>query len=256
MSPLLLAAAVAVSLAAGVVRGFAGFGYSALTVAGLAVFVSPAQVVPAVLALEVLASLSMMRGAVRSMDRRWMGALLWGNALCIPLGLAALARLPAVELRLIVGGALLCGALVLRAASGHTLADSRWLRGGAGVASGLLNGVAASGGVAAAMLMAAARLPAAPLRGTMVCFLFFAGAYALAWAAAGGVGGAGATALVGPATLQWAAVLAPGMLVGIWIGQRSFSGADPSRYRAQVLNLLIVVSALGLARAAADWLQR
>lgn len=37
MSNSLLALAMAVSLAAGVVRGFAGFGYSALTVAGLAV---------------------------------------------------------------------------------------------------------------------------------------------------------------------------------------------------------------------------
>lgn len=104
MSYPLLALAMAVSLAAGVARGFAGFGCSALTVAGLAVFVSPAQVVPAVLAVlapEVLASISIstMRGAVRSMDSRWMAALLWGNALCIPLGLAALARLPAIELR-------------------------------------------------------------------------------------------------------------------------------------------------------------
>lgn len=252
----LLALAMAVSLAAGVVRGFAGFGYSALTVAGLAVFVSPAQVVPAVLALEVLASISMMRGAVQQMDRRWFQALLWGNVLCIPLGLAALARLPAIELRLIVGSALLGGALLLRAASSHTLADNAWLRAGAGAASGLLNGVAASGGVAAAMLMAAARLPAAPLRGTMVCFLFFAGAYALVWASATTASGAGTASLVGPATLQWALVLAPGMLVGIWIGQRSFSGADPSRYRDKVLNLLIVISTLGVGRAGLDWLAR
>ena len=40
MSNSLLALAMAVSLAAGVVRGFAGFGHSALTVAGLAVLVS------------------------------------------------------------------------------------------------------------------------------------------------------------------------------------------------------------------------
>ena len=76
----LLIAAMAVSLAAGVVRGFAGFGYAALTVAGLSVFVAPTQVVPAVMSLEVLASLGMMRSALTDADRGWFKALLLGRA--------------------------------------------------------------------------------------------------------------------------------------------------------------------------------
>lgn len=249
-------AALAVSLAAGAVRGFSGFGYSALTVAGLSLFTSPAQVVPAVLALEVLASLSMVRGALAATDRDWLRALLWGNLLFVPVGLAALAWLPAIQVRLLVGASLLCGALLLRVLQHRTLAASPALRATAGVASGLLNGVAASGGVAAAMLMAAARLPAAALRGTMVSFLFFAGAYALALAVAASWGSASPAPLVGAATLQWALLLAPGMLAGIWLGQRSFGKVDAARFRLQVLNLLIVVAALGVLRAAIDLWQR
>ena len=46
-TPTLLVAALLVSLGAGVVRGYAGFGYSALTVAGMSLFVAPAPVIPA-----------------------------------------------------------------------------------------------------------------------------------------------------------------------------------------------------------------
>jgi len=55
----LLLAATGVVFAAGIVRGFAGFGFSALCVAGMSLFVSPAEVVPPIFVLEVLASLTL-----------------------------------------------------------------------------------------------------------------------------------------------------------------------------------------------------
>ncbi len=249
-----LVAGLLVSLGAGMVRGFAGFGYSALTVAGLSVFVAPSTVVPAVLALEVLASISMWRSALRDADRDWLRWLVAGNLLFVPAGIALLAVLPVAWLRLLVGLALLVTAVGLRLASTHRFAPTVGLRVTAGVASGLLNGVAASGGVAAAMLMAAARLPPAALRATMVSFLLFAGAYALACAAwmptRQGVG------LVSIETLRWAVLLAPTMLAGIWLGKHSFAHANPAGYRHHVLTLLIVISALGVLRAGADLLAR
>ena len=156
--PVLLAGLL-VSLGAGVVRGFAGFGYSALCVAGLALFVAPATVVPAVLALEILASVSLMRGSLADADRDWLRPLLVGNLLFVPVGILVLVLLPETLLRLLVGAALLVSAVGLRLASRRVIPSTRALRIGAGVASGLLHGIAASGGGVAAMLMAAARLP-------------------------------------------------------------------------------------------------
>jgi uncharacterized membrane protein YfcA len=252
--PVLLAGLL-VSLGAGVVRGFAGFGYSALTVAGLAVFVAPATVVPAVLALEVLASISMMRSALQEADRAWLRWLLVGNLLFIPVGITLLTVLPETLLRLLVGGALLASAVGLKLASEHRFAPTPGLRITAGIASGLLNGVAASGGVAAAMLMAASRLAPAALRATMVTFLLCAGAYALLCAALV-PRGMGTTRLFTIDTLRWALLLAPTMLGGIWIGRHAFTNVDPARYRRHVLDLLIVISALGMLRAAFDLAQR
>jgi uncharacterized membrane protein YfcA len=247
--PVLLAGLL-VSLGAGIVRGFAGFGYSALTIAGLSVFVAPTTAVPAVMALEVLASASLWRSAIKSADQAWLRALLAGNLVFVPIGIALLAYMPQMLLRLLVGLALFVTAIGLLLASGRQLAPTRGLRAVAGVASGLLNGVTASGGVAAAMLMAGAHLPAAALRATMVSFLFFAGIYVLLCAAL--LAGGGGTALLGVQTLRWAALLAPTMLAGVWIGRRLFTDGDPTRFRRHVLTLLIVISALGVLRAALD----
>ena len=251
-TPVLLAGFL-VALGAGVVRGFSGFGFSILTVAGMSLFVPPATVVPAVLALEVLASASLIRGAVRDSDWNWLRWLLLGNVVCIPPGVAALALLPETEVRFLVGSVLLVSATLLKAAGGRSLAPTLGLRMAAGVVSGLLNGVAASGGVAAAMLMAASRLSPTALRGTMITFLLFFGTYALVWAGIIDRSPASQAPLLSVDTMRWALLLAPAMLAGIWIGRRSFRRADPARYRAFVLNLLIVISGLGVLRSAFDF---
>lgn len=245
-----LAAAWLVALGAGVVRGFSGFGFSALTVAGLTLFVPPASIVPAVLALEVLASVSLIRSAMRDADRRWLAWLVGGNLLFIPIGLALLAWLPELLMRLLVGALLLVSALSLLAAGERTWPTTTSLRAATGVLSGLMNGIAASGGVAGAMLMTAARVPPAALRGTMISFLMFVGVYSLAWAAV--MPTAGEAGLVGVHTLQWMAVLSPAMLLGIWLGRRSFQGASAAAYRRIVLWLLVVISGLGVLRAGAQ----
>ena len=238
-----------VALAAGVVRGFSGFGFSAICVAGLSLFVPPSTVVPAVLALEIVASIDMLRPALRAADRGWVWSLLGGNLIFVPIGIALLAVLPPTPLRLIVSGSLLVAAIGLRAMIGHTLTPGPMLRVVAGAASGLLNGLAASGGVAAAMLLSAGGVAPAKLRGTMVVFLLFAGTWSLMCAALMSSSVAGATPLLGGKTLLWMAILAPGMLIGIRVGRNAFSGADPSRFRRLVLNLLIGICLLGVTRA-------
>ena len=101
----------------------------------------PAQVVPPVFVLEVLASLSLLREAWREADLRWLGWLVLGNALCIPLGLALLAWLPELELRLVLGGLLLLVATVLRAGFSMGLEPTWPVKLAAGLGSGLVNGV-------------------------------------------------------------------------------------------------------------------
>lgn len=249
--PSLLLLALVVGLGAGAVRGFAGFGFSALAVAALAPFVPPGPLVMAALGLEAVASAMLVRSVAGDVDRGWLRALLVGNAVCVPIGLAALVWLPLQGLRLLVAAVLLVGAVLLRLADGRSFQSTRRLRAAAGVSSGLLNGLAASGGIAAAMLMAATRPAPVALRATMITFLLWISLYALGWAAVMGwrAGSASNSALLGADMLRWMLVLWPTMTVGMHIGRRAFGDASPNRYRGFVLNLLTVIAALGLVNA-------
>lgn len=233
--------------AAGIVRGFAGFGFSALCVAGMSLFMPPAQVVPPIFALEVLASLTLLRSAWKDVDWRWLGWLVLGNALCIPLGVALLAFVSETPLRLLIGALLLAAAAALRSGWKLALAPTRGTRLLTGLVSGLVNGVAAIGGIAVAVLLSATTLAPAAMRATLILLFLFTDLYALLWA--GLMPAAGGEALLGTGTLRHALWLAPAMLLGIAVGQRSFGGVSPELFRRRVLDLLLLIAALSVARA-------
>lgn len=247
----LVAAGMAIVVFAGIVRGYAGFGFSAISVAGMALLVPPASIVPAVFALEVLASLTLLRAALREFDGRWLAALALGNALCIPLGLVVLAYVPETPLRLVIGALLLSLTTVQRFGFELRLAPTAATRFAVGAASGLANGVAAIGGIVVAVLLGPSQLSPAALRATLIMLFLFTDVYALAWAAALPAP-ADAAPLLDARTLAWFVCLAPAMLVGIAIGQRAFAGASAAALRRRVLDLLIVVSGLAVARAGWD----
>lgn len=241
--------------AAGIVRGFAGFGFSALSVAGMSLLLPAAQVVPPVFVLEVLASLSLLREAWRDADLRWLRWLVLGNALCIPLGLAVLAWLPEVELRLVLGALLLAAALLLRAGFSAGLEPSSGVRLATGMVSGFVNGVAAIGGIAVAVLMSTTSLAPAAMRATMIVMFLFTDLYALGWAAVMPVAASNQSSLLGPQTLVTALALTPAMLAGIWCGRRFFAGLPAQAFRQRVLEVLIGIASLGVLRAAVDLLR-
>lgn len=243
-----LLASLCVVFAAGIVRGFAGFGFSALCVAGMSLFMSPAQVVPPIFMLEVLASLTLLRSAWKDVDWSWLSWLVLGNGLCIPLGVALLAYVDETPLRLLIGALLLVAATLLRRGWKLALAPTRGVRLFTGLVSGLVNGVAAIGGIAVAVLLSSTALVPAAMRATMILMFLFTDLYALAWAAV--LPGEAGQDLLGPRTLQLALWLTPAMLAGIWVGQRAFVGVSPEAFRRHVLNLLMLIAGLSVLRAA------
>lgn len=247
--PLLIATGLVVVFLAGAVRGFSGFGFSALCVAALSLFVSPARVVPPVFVLEILASVSLLRGAWPAVEWRWMGWLALGNAVFIPVGVWVLAFVDEGPLRLLIGTLLLAAALALRRESHLALAPTPLVGLVSGVVSGFFNGVAAIGGMAVAVLFSAAKMAPQQLRATMIVLLLGTDLYALAWAGILPTASHGGTDLLGLETFVWAACMLPAMLAGIWVGQRSFTGISPSQFRRHVLTLLAVIASVTVLRA-------
>ena len=249
LAPLLLVFSLCVVFAAGMVRGFAGFGFSAVTVAGMSLVVSPAMVVPALFILEILASLSQLRSVARDIDMSWFKWLALGILLATPLGLVLLAWLPETQLRLLIGVLLLVAALLLRSGRHAALAPTPPMKFAAGLASGFITGVAAIGGIALAVLLSATRMVPATLRATLIALILFSDVVALAGASLIPSSASATGHLFGSNTLKWALWLAPAMLAGIVIGHRSFSGVSQEKFRSHVLNLLIVLATLSLGRS-------
>lgn len=244
---LVLLVAIVVSLVAGVVRGFAGFGYSALVVAALTPMVSPGPLVVAVLVLEVIASVGHLRQVAVDVDRAWHQSILIGNALFVPFGMIALASLDPKYLRVIVSGLMLLSAATVRYSMSRTFAATWRVRGTAGAASGILNGLAGSGGVVVALWMAATAVPTAVIRATMMSALLWMSVYTLLCGVA--VSLWTARPLVGLEAARWVLVLWPTMIVGIRLGRFAFAAASVQRQRLLVLNSLIAVACAGLAAA-------
>lgn len=230
-----------IALFAGVVRGFAGFGLSAFIVAGMSLLLSPQQIVPAAMMLEILASLSLLRSVWRDVAWHWIGPLLAGYAVAVPLGVWCLAVLPEAPLRATVSALILAAALILQRGWHPRWRDTIALRLGTGVGAGFLSGLSSIGGMFAATILFTTSLPAAKLRATLVTLFFLSAAYGLAWARQQGL----ATA----ATVLWAAWLVVPMLLGIAIGRRFFALAAETQFRRSVLAVLAAIAALGLIRA-------
>lgn len=240
-----LAIAAVASVLAGVVRGFAGFGYSALVMAALTPFVTPGPLVISIQLLEAAASLRLLRHVAGQVDREWLRSVVVGNLLFVPVGAMALFLLPQALLKVVVGLLLLVGAMSVKWALVHEIRATSLLRGSAGAGSGILNGIAGAGGVVAAMMMAATAVPAAVLRATMVSVLLWISLYTLAWAT--GMSVWTRTSALGVDTLRWVLVLWPTMMLGMRMGHFTFANVRPGRQQALVLNILILTAAAGLA---------
>lgn len=249
LPPALLGIALAIALVAGIVRGFSGFGFSAICIAGLSLIVSPARVIPAIFMLEIVGSLGLLRSAARDVDRRWLAWLVLGNAVCLPVGMALLAWLPEQALRLVFGALLLLSAALLRSGLAVSLVPTGGVRLAAGMVSGLVGGLSGIGGIVLVALLNMMAMPAERIRATLVVLILLVDVYALAWAGVLSLHSATVASLLGVDALRWVLWLAPPMLAGIWIGQRSFSAVSPQRFRELVLNALVFISLLVVARA-------
>ena len=119
--------------------------------------------------------------------------------------------------------------------------DSSGVRLATGFASGIVNGLAAIGGMVVAVMLFSTTIPAAAARATLIAMFLATDVYSLGWA--------GSAGLLDANLLRWVAWLVGPMLVGIAIGSRHFLGVSEDQFRRIVLRVLAAVAALGLLRA-------
>lgn len=222
------------------VRGYSGFGYSAIVIAASGLVTNPLNFVAVVVLLEASMSLQAWKGAGPDIDWRRVWFLLSGAALGLPLGLWALTAISEDAAKAVISGYVLvmCGVLL---AGGRFAGE---MRGKSNLAAGLVSGLANApgmGGLPVAAFFAAQPMAPAVFRATLIAYFPLLDIYSAPlyfWAG-----------LVSQDTL-WAALWAlPLTVLGNWLGGRHFFGTDPQDFRRFAILLLGALAGLGLAKA-------
>ena len=231
-----------VSMIAGVVRGYSGFGFAAIFLSGSGLVANPVSLVPIV----VIADLFLTAGQARSIrgEVEWR-RILWlasGAVVAMPFGIAIVARMGDDAARLAIS-LLVLGITALLWTGWRTSAP---LGAPAHVATGVVSGMAQGaslGGLPVAAFFAAQPIPARAFRATIIAFFFLIDLVALPLMARAG--------LVSMDTVLATAIVLPFMAFGVWYGSHRFRAATPEDFRRHALRLLTVLALAGLVRSLA-----
>ncbi len=235
------AAALAIALlGAAFVRGYSGFGFSAIFIAFAALLTNPLPLIPVVFACEMLMTVFQARQIRGHVDWRRVLWLLAGAAIALPFSVAVILSVGESAARIAISGIIFFLSLVLL--SGWTLQRriGPWGHGGVGIVSGMCNS-AGIGGLPVAAFMSAQPMQATVFRATMIVYLTGLDMITLPLLWVGG--------LVTWDTVIGLAMAFPILGLGVWLGGRQFLAASPSTFRRFAVMLLLALSVLGLLRA-------
>jgi hypothetical protein len=227
-------------LVAAFIRGYSGFGYSAIVIAASGVVTNPLHFVATVVILETAMSLQAFRGVGSQIDWRRVGLMMAGAVVGLPLGLWVLTGVSENTARAVISVYILIMCCVLLA--GWRLRAE--VRGGPNVVAGLVSGLANApgmGGLPVAAFFAAQPMAAATFRATLIAYFPILDLYSapLYWW----------HGLVTWNTLWIALAALPLTFLGNWLGSRHFLNTDPKDFRRFAIILLAGLAALGLIKA-------
>jgi uncharacterized membrane protein YfcA len=235
-----MAALAAGLIAAAFVRGYSGFGFSAIFIAFAALLTNPLPLIPVVFACEILMTGFQARGIRGHVDWARVGWLLFGAAIALPFSVGIILSVGETTVRLLISGIILAMSLLLLTGWAFTRQIGGLGYGGIGILSGACNS-AGVGGLPVAAFLSAQPVEAAVFRATMIIYLTGLDLMTLPWLWAGG--------LVTGDTLLAILMAFPFLGLGVWLGGRQFLSASPTTFRKIAVLILLVLSALGLLRA-------
>jgi uncharacterized protein len=225
---------------AGFVRGYSGFGFSAMIIAAANLVTNPLNFVFVVVILEMVMSLQAAKGAGPDVDWRRVGWLMGGAAVGLPLGLWILTGVSEDTVRAVIAAyvLLMCGVLLAGWRLRAEVAGAG--NGVVGLVSGLAN-APGMGGLPVAAFFAAQPMQAAVFRATLIAYFPLLDIYSapLYWLAG----------MVGWDAIYASLWLLPITLLSNWLGGRHFFGTDPQDFRRFAIVLLAGLAVLGLGKA-------
>ncbi len=224
-----------------IIRGYAGFGFSAIVVAGASFFLPTREVVPLVLFLEIVASIQMAAQVRKDVNWKIVLSILAGSILSIPLGQYVLLWVPVEPMR--ITAALLLLISVALIATGTSFPVKHEPRGWflIGTLSGFMNGLLAMGGMWIMIFLLGSGIKIVTLRASLVALFFITDSYAA-------FSGTGQGLVNSTIVVRFIWVL-PALSLGVWIGSSKFQGSSADTYKKVVLLVLTALAVMLLFRA-------
>ncbi len=238
-----LALACLIIFLAAIVRGFSGFGFSLLTITALSLIYPPAEIVPSIFLLEVAASLHLLPSIWKDVHWKSLAPLTIGCLVATPLGVWLLTNVSAQPMQIALSLFVLIATYLLWIGFALKTMPSTAASTLTGAASGLANGAFGIGGPPVVLFYFAS--PAGNITGRASLIMFFLITDVI------GLANLSLQGLVTQDTIIRASLYLPALLAGVWVGARSFKGADPVSFKKYTLLILASLAVIGLVKAAA-----
>lgn len=228
----------AIVIAAGVTRGFTGFGAGLILVPSLSLLLGPRLAVPIVVLLDAIGSLPLMPGSVRSVRWRTLAPLVIAAWILIPVGSLGLISLDPVLLRRAVSVIVVVMAALLWSGWRYRRQPTLAISASAGAAGGFLTGIAGIGGPPVVLFYLAGQESGTASRAGLIWYVGLNQFVALATFAWAG--------LLTRTVLFSSLLLLPLFLLAVFAGSRLFGRVNEIGFRRVALGVLVIVGILGL----------
>ncbi len=174
-------------LVASIVRGFNGFGFSAISVSGLSFILPAIEIVPIILLLEVFVSIFMIPYIWNKIDWKFVVQILIGITIGSPIGLYLLKYLSPQITHLIICLVVIFFSLLLMKGYINLKINNLVSKVATGTISGIVNGFSTLGGLPVALFLLITSIQPAIIRGSLAALFFLTDIYAFILSFFGGI---------------------------------------------------------------------
>ena len=225
---------------ASIIRGFNGFGFSATCISGFSFILPAIEIVPIILALEVIISIFMVPYIWNKIDWNFVFKLLIGITIGSPIGLYLLKHLNPDTTHLSVCLLVIFFSILLMKGYSNQKIDNNYGKIFTGIISGTLNGLTTLGGMPVALFLLTTSIQPAVIRGSLAALFFLTDIYAFILTFLAGI--------VDLTTIYRIVPLIIILPIGVYIGNKFFLKSKEETYRKIVFYFLIFISIFGLFR--------
>ena len=225
---------------ASIIRGFNGFGFSAICISGFSFILPAIEIVPIILALEVVISIFMVPYIWNKIDWRFVFKILLGIIIGSPIGLYLLKYLNPQTTHLSICLLVIFFSILLMKGFSNQKINNNYGKFFTGITSGALNGLTTLGGMPVALFLLITSIQPAVIRGSLAALFFLTDIYAFVLSFFSGI--------VDMTTIYRVIPLIIILPLGVFIGDKFFVKSKEETYRKVVFYFLIIISIIGVLR--------